>query len=182
MANDSITWGKRSAMTQWLAGWNESIIGEAMWQLAGGERTAATYLSWGKKWWKGKSFCWPAVFIARGERGLGGGPLESASDADVELGQRAISVRQFSLFPGHRWVGLGQCLKGGMSLNRHLGCTVHSPTHKTWFIIFSNWTKIVNYENYHSVVPKFTKLCNLIEWNISNNFPFGSKLDFRTKF
>jgi hypothetical protein len=60
MADDSITWGKRSARTRRLARWKESRIG--------GERTVATYLCWGESGEKGRSFGRLAAFIARGER------------------------------------------------------------------------------------------------------------------
>jgi hypothetical protein len=38
MANDGVTWGKRSARTWRLAGRKESMIGEVMRQLADGEK------------------------------------------------------------------------------------------------------------------------------------------------
>jgi hypothetical protein len=89
MADDSVTWGKRSARTQQLARRKDSRIG--------GERTVAAYLCWGKSGEKGRSFGRLAAFIARGERELEGGPLESASDVSVEPDRRAIDVHRFPL-------------------------------------------------------------------------------------
>jgi hypothetical protein len=40
----------------------------------------------------------------------------------------------------------------------------------------------VNYENRLSGAPKFTKLCNLIEWKVGNNISFGSKFKSQTEF
>jgi hypothetical protein len=49
------------------------------------------------------------------------------------------------------------------------------------FFYFSNWPEFVNYENHLSVALKFTKLCNVIEWKMCNNFPFGHKFKFEIK-
>jgi hypothetical protein len=59
-------------------------------------------------------------------------------------------------------------------------CPLGRTVHRIWsankcFAIFPNGTEFVNYENHHSDAPKFTKLFNLIEEKIRNNFPFGSK-------
>jgi arsenate reductase-like glutaredoxin family protein len=60
-------------------------------------------------------------------------------------------------------------------------CSSVQPT-KNWFFYFSQLTKFVNYENHPYVAPKFTKLFNMIEWKIRNNFPFGNKFIFETEF
>jgi hypothetical protein len=60
MADDSVTWGKRSARTRRLARRKESRID--------GERTVAAYLCWGESGEKGRSFGRLAAFIAKGER------------------------------------------------------------------------------------------------------------------
>jgi hypothetical protein len=54
----------------------------------------------GKNGKTGGSFPWLVIFIGGGEGEVRGGPLESASDAGIELDRRASGVR-FPLPPGH---------------------------------------------------------------------------------
>jgi hypothetical protein len=79
-------------------------------------------------------------------------------------------------------VGLGRVFKAGTSPKWYgPHCSSVQPA-KNWFFYFSQLTEFVNYENHHSISPKFTKLSNLIEWKIRNNFPFVNKFKFESEF
>jgi hypothetical protein len=140
-----------------------------------------THLGGVKKWQKGRKL-WPAIFIGEGERELRGGHLESASDACVEPDRRAIDTRQVPLFLGHWLVGPGRVLKSGICPKWHPAALFIARPINKLFSIFSNWTEIVNCQNHLSATLKFTKLCKLIEWEIRNSIPFGSKFKFDIEF
>jgi hypothetical protein len=57
------------------------------------------YLGWEEKWWKGKKLPPIYYFYSQRRERAWGGPLESVSDTDVVLGQRAIGTHQVPLFP-----------------------------------------------------------------------------------
>jgi hypothetical protein len=152
----------------------ESPNGVVKWRLAGGERRGVLTSVMGKNSEGGGSFSWLTIFIARGEReSFGAGPSSR---------RRAISTLWVPLFLGHWPVGLSQVLKAVVSPKWYgPHCSSVQPT-KNWFFYFSQLTEFVNYENHLSVASKFTKLCNLIESKIRNNFPFGDKFKFKIEF
>jgi hypothetical protein len=79
------------------------------------------------------------------------------------------------------WVGLGLYWKGGMS-PKWYRCTVHGPSPLNLISYFSKLNRICKLWNPTSCAPKLTKLWNLIEWKVTNNFLFGRKFKFQTEF
>jgi hypothetical protein len=154
------------------------------WWLASDEGAVVAHLGVGKKSADRRKLRPGNPFIARGERerGDGCGPVRQwrlADGSPVWWGCGVCRVPLSQVSDGWPSVGVS---KPGVSPN---GCGLHCssvrPTNN-WFSILLNWTEFVNYESHLSLALKFTKLFNLIEWEIRNNFPFGNKSKFETIF
>jgi hypothetical protein len=132
--------------------------------------------------WKGKSFGQPTAFIARGQRELRAGPSGwRRTPASSRTGEPSARAGFPYSTATDRWASVSVLNVAWVWTGTWAALFIDRPVTPN-FLISPNWTEFVKYENHLYVAPKFIKLCNLIQWKVWNNFPFGRKFKFQVEF